>query len=88
MIQYWFTEVHFHDNMFYNVFILSNYVIIGNWAINMASIKTLFAGVEFRRELQESIWILLGGVCERNSPPFSLCETFDSLQESNWILAD
>ena len=47
------------------------------------------AGVEFRRELRESIWILLGGVCKSlDSPVFSLCETSDSLRESNWTLLD
>ena len=47
------------------------------------------SGVECGRELQESIWILVGGVWESlDSLPFSLWETFDSLREPNWILTD
>ena len=39
-------------------------------------------GVEFCRELLESIWILLNGVCKSlDSPPFTL----DSLPLKNWM---
>ena len=40
------------------------------------------AGVEFCRELQESIWILLGGVCESLWTLHSVCVNLLTVYES------
>ena len=58
-------------------------------AKKLPSLEGNLPGVEFHRKLRESIWILLWSLKESlDSSAFSLCETFGSLEESNWILAD
>ena len=51
---------------------------------------SLLTGVEFRGELQESIWILLGGVCESlwillNSVCVKLLAFYENLTGLSWI---